>query len=702
MLREKRMNLKLALLGLTIGLFCFLLGCQIPTTLTSYLEGDIDTAIVEIADFSAFQANEVPYFAPLGPSQKSIRAISNYPNLPASYAYFDYRQKAIDADRVLFGFAGNPTALQPSFNPYDDSTWNPIGFWIDQPRQPSNYDPLTTGYLRRTFGLPTYLGDNRVVSSGTEPLTVLASVLGSSFAGIDKSNQTIGTQLLDFVEMTLASYDTGSKLVHNVGVQGQSFWYDIFPQILFARLYDFYPDTDYMREMVLNGADEWLEALPYFVIDGQPNFEFVGYNVVLESPTLVGRHIEPPNGGLAFLFYSAYEMTQEAKYLDGAKEVLDYLESYEKNPNYEAMTDYAPFVAAALNSKYGTNYDVGKFLDFLFETDSAFRPGWAVMSGTFGGYAVEGLVGQANDYAFAMNSFHLASVLAPMVKYDSRYASAIGKYLLHLVNNAKVFFPQTLPLVRQTMTRYLPYDLSGSLCYEGFRRNYNGIDGLAMGDATAMFSQPSDLSIYSTAFIGALGGIVESTNVNGILQIDLNQTDSFGRNDYDQYLYYNPYSTDRTIKFVGADQRYDLFDAVNKRVVARNVSGTVNVTIPAEASSLLVVLPAKSQFFLSGSDILVGNVIVAQIQVAVSLPTLASRQELTSSSAIQIRYSSPVSDPIVKMDLYFGSILVYSGNPVTSFSYNKALLPDTDYTFRVVITSDKGRVDVATKRVIAR
>ncbi|MCK7484299.1 MAG: hypothetical protein MZU97_01150 [Bacillus subtilis] len=207
----------------------------------------------------------------------------------------------------------------------------------------------------------------------------MSAVLGSSLAGIDKSSQAFGSTTYDFVEMMLAAYDTGSKLVHNVGAQGQSFWYDIFPQILFARLYDLYPDTEYMREMVLNGADEWLESLPFFVKDGQPNYEFVGYNVVLESPTLVGNHIEPPNGGLAFLFYSAYEMTKEAKYLEGAKTVLDYFETYEKNPNYEAMTDYAPFVAAALNSKYGTTYDVGKFLDYLFESDSAFRPGWSVM-----------------------------------------------------------------------------------------------------------------------------------------------------------------------------------------------------------------------------------------------------------------------------------------------------------------------------------
>ncbi|MCK7484300.1 MAG: hypothetical protein MZU97_01155 [Bacillus subtilis] len=233
--------------------------------------------------------------------------------------------------------------------------------------------------------------------------------------------------------------------------------------------------------------------------------------------------------------------------------------------------------------------------------------------------------------------------------------------------------------------------MTGSLCYEGFRRHYNGVDGLAMGDATAMFSQPSDLSVYSSAFIGALGGMVSQTNVKGILQIDLNRTDSFGRNEYSQYLYYNPYSTFRTVEFVGGSSRYDLFDAVTKRIVARNVSGNVNIDIPAASSRLLVVLPARSEYVVAGNDILVNDVIVAQYQVAVSLPNLSSRQELTSASNIQIAYSSPSNDSITRMDIYFGTILVYSGVPITSFRYNKSLLPDTDYTLRVLITSKKER-----------
>ena len=636
-----------------------------------------------------------------GAVKKSIRKVDSFSDIPENYSYFDYKAKAVALDKVVFSFAAKEKAVAPAYTPYDTSSWDPIGFWIDQPRTPETYEPLITGYLKRSFGLPTYVGDNRVQSSGSEPITTIPMVLGSSFAGIDKSSQTFGDKSYNFVEMTLKSYDTGSKLVKNIGVQGQSFWYDIFPQIMFTRLYYMYDSVPYMKEMVLNGADEWLESLPYFVKDGKENYEFVGYNVVLESPTTVGDHIEPPNGGLAFLFYAAYEMTGEQKYLDGAKRVLDYLVDYPKNPNYEAMTDYAPFVAAAMNARHGTEYDVGQFLDYLFEGDSAFRSGWSVMSGKFGSYSVDGLVGQGGDYAFSMNSFHLASVLAPMVKYDVRYADAIGKYLLNLVNNAKVFFAQNLPLSNQTMNDYLAFDKSGAICYEGFRKNYNGVNGLAMGDATAMFGQPSDLSLYSSAFIGALGGMVEETDVKGILKIDLNNTDSFGLNDYKNYLLYNPYERTKIVSFDGGDNAYDLFDSVTKKIVARNVKGKVNVSVPAKSSVVLVVLPASSDYVKDGDEVKVNGVTVARYQAAVNVG-LSSRQEINSDSRVQIDYCAPDGDEVVCMRICFDDIVAYEGDPITEYYPNKSILPDTDYTMRVTVITEKGLKDTASKRVVVR
>ncbi len=661
--------------------------------LISLLTLVLSVAFISCDSFSMFpRDNQV---------KKTVYQINEYPNIPDDYQYFDYLMMAQKLDDIVFYFANNESAIAPNYIIGDQETWHPIGYWIDQARQPSTYDPLTTGYLKRSFGMPTYVGDTRIASTGTESIVNLAMVLGSTYAGIDKSNQEYSDMIYNFVEMTMSAYDTGTKLVTNGGIQGQSFWYDIFPQILFARLYDEYNDIDFMREMVLNGADEWLEALPYFVKDGEVDFEFVGFNVVLESPTVVGDHIEPPNGGLAFLFYSAYEMTKDSKYLDGAKFVLDYFESYQKNPNYEAMTDYAPYVAAAINYKYGTNYDIGKLMDFLFEGDSSFRPGWAVMSGSFGGHDVFGLVGQAGDYAFSMNSFHLASTLVPMLKYDPRYADDIGKYVLNLVNNAKVFFPHEMPLSEQSMGNFLSFDKYGSICYEGFRNQFAGVNGYAMGDGTTMFGIPSDLSLYSSAFTGFLGGLVSETNVEGILQLDLNTTDSFGDNTYQYYSYYNPYQETKIIEFYD-DEAYDLFDVLTKTVVAKNIVGKANISIPAESSRLVVKLPANSEIEKSGFSILANDVVITKYQAAINIMNLSSRQSLTEESDIIFSSSFPQGDSVVNMKIFFNEILVYDGPYLNSYNYDKSDLPDTDYTLRVEIITADGLQDSASKRVVCR
>lgn len=685
--------MKKSLLALLLGISALLFACESVTTTFQTTEATTATT------------SGITTASPLIPGgtkvNKSIRKVDEFPEIIDAFAYYDYLIQARRLDEIVFDFANTEAAIRPSYQISDPSTWQPIGFWIDQPRQPEVYEPLVSGYLKRSFGLPTYLGDNRVLSSGTEAMTNLAMVLGSTYAGIDKSAQTFNTSTYDLVEMMMAFYDTGSKLVHNGGVQGQSFWYDIFPQILFARLYANYPDIEYMQEMVLNGADEWLEALPYFETEGATDYEFVAYNVTLESPTVIGDHIEPPNGGLAFLLYSAYMITEDEKYLEGTKEVLDYFQDYSKNPNYEAMTDYAPYVAAILNQRFGTNYDVGKFLDFLFENDSAFRPNWTVMSGFFGSTNVSGLVGDAGAYAFSMNTFHLAGVLAPLVKYDPRYADAIGEYLQNVVNNAKVFFPQETPLANQSMPVFLDYDRYGSICYEGYRSSYGGVQQIAMGDATTMFDQPSDLSLYSSAFIGMLGGMVSDTNVHGILRYDLNVTDDFGDNDHQHYLFYNPYETAKTVAFNGGEAPYDLFDLASNTLLAKNVTGSVNLDISGSSAIVAVVLPGDSRYEIVSDLIYANDKLIAKIRTAVNID-LGSRQELTAASLINIHTEVPSGDEISVMRIYFNEILAYEGQAISTFSYDKSILPDTDYELKIEIVTANGLTDYVTKRVICR
>ncbi len=635
---------------------------------------------------------------------KTIRKVDTFPLMPTDFHYTDYAEAAKTLDRLVFDFAENDQAVIPNYQPDDPSTWNPLGFF-DDARVSIPPSVTTIFYKGRTFGFPTYVGDRRSSSEGPyEAITMLPMVLGASFVGIDKSHQTIGDHTYDFVEMTKAFYDIAIDLVLNTTgntVQGKSFWYDLYPQITIARLADLYPDDDFQM-IVTKGADAWLSALPYMIDSEIGNdYEFTGFDVRFNLP-FIGRHIEPPNGGLAFVFYAAYQLTDDNKYLEGAKTVLDWLQNTPRNPNYEAMSDFAFYVAAALNRLEGTTYDIQKMIDFVFENDAAFRAGWSVLSDEFNGYPVHGLVGD-QQYAFAMNSFNLASTLVPTVKYDVRFADDVGTYILNLVNNAKWFFPRQMPLVNQTMTAHLAFDPEGSIIYEGLKRSIGTVSPVAAGDATAMFSQPSDLSLYSSSHLGYLGALVKETNVTGILQIDLNATDSFGDKTYPVHLYRNPYSTRRVIEVDVGSGTHDLFDAVTKQIVARNVTGVVNIDIKGDTSRVLWTLPANSTFTRTDHIIYVNDVAVAAYQAAVNIVSPGhSSYELRQGDVIRMTYQSPYDDPISNMVIRFGDIVVYDGMPILTFDYDKSVLPDTDYDLIVEIETENGLYDRSTSRVICR
>jgi hypothetical protein len=636
---------------------------------------------------------------------KIIRRVETFPDMPQDYEYYDYAAAAVELDDIVFSFAQTEEVIAPNYLPNSESSWNPIGFW-DNARVGIPDSVQSIFYKKMSFGIPTYVGDRRSSSDGPyEGIATIPMVLGSSYVGIDKSNQVINSNAYNFVDMTKAFYNVGTNLVLNTTsntIQGKSVWYDLYPQISFTRLFALYQEDIEMKTLVLNGAQKWLDALPFMVDENNnPDFEFTGFDVKFNSP-FIGGWIDVPAGGLAFLFYSAYQITKEEKYLDGCKLTLDYLEDYTKNPNYEAMSDFSPYVAAALNAQYGTNYDVQKFIDYLFENDADYRSNWSILTGDFNGYPVDGLVGN-QDYAFSMNSFNLASTLAPMAKYDGRFADAIGKYMLNLTNNAKWFFPQELSLNNQTMNNYLSFDPNGVIVYEGFRRSYQDVSPIAMGDATSMFSSPSDLSLYSASHIGYLGAIVSETNINGILSLDLNATDSFGQNSYPTHLYYNPFEMKKVIEVSVGTGYHDLFDSVTKQIVARNVTGTVRIDIPASSSRVIVTLPAMSKYQIVNNQILVNKIPIAYYQAAVNITSPGhSRYQLQTNDVIRFSYSIPKNDEITRMVVYYGDIIAYDGIAVNEIPYNKNILPDTDYVLKVIIYTKNGLRDQSSSRVICR
>ncbi len=122
-------------------------------------------------------------------------------------------------------------------------------------------------------------------------------------------------------------------------------------------------------------------------------------------------------------------------------------------------------------------------------------------------------------------------------------------------------------------------------------RNYN-VQPYASGDPLTWGWGDTDLGLYGSAYAGILGGIVSTTNVEKILELDLLKTDYYRPPAYPTSLYYNPYSEPKVVtKNVGTDL-VDLYDTVSHRYLAANVSGDVDFTIQADSAVVIVTIPA--------------------------------------------------------------------------------------------------------------
>jgi hypothetical protein len=107
-----------------------------------------------------------------------------------------------------------------------------------------------------------------------------------------------------------------------------------------------------------------------------------------------------------------------------------------------------------------------------------------------------------------------------------------------------------------------------------------------------------------------LGAIVRPTSVPRILQLDCLATDFFHDQAWPTYLCYNPYAAPRTFEFTAGAKPSDLYDAVTRQVLKRNVRHKAKLTLPADSAALIVVVPAGSKLTRAGSQARIGGVIV--------------------------------------------------------------------------------------------
>jgi hypothetical protein len=539
-------------------------------------------------------------------TQRNIPRVDKMPFHPKPYKFRDWKKTALDFDDYVFDFNQKGPFL-------------PL-IWLDGQKR---------NFPDTTFGIYTALGDIRMgpaVNNGEnhEALGALGAVLGATMVGIDKSKQ----EGINYVRM-LRNYfnkDNGWNIIQNFtnkgahigGGYGNDFWYEVHNNVLFYCVADKYQDEPEFDEILFQIAEQFYKSdslmgnsYSYSYFDFK---EMKGYKNHIPTQ-------EDVAGGYAFILYSAWVKFKDPKYLKAAQNAINVLYNQKENRFYEAMMPVAAQIASRLNAEHGANYDLNRFLDWTFDGSAVGREGWGVLADQWGGFDVSGLAGSTvhnGGYGFLMNTFDLILPLSAMVRYDQRYSNAVGKWALNASNAARFCYPYEMPDSLQAIPQFKGIT-KNVIAYEGVIKEsiypeFKGITPFAQGDGPLWFPNmpPQTMfSVYGSGHVGFFGGIISSTNVPEILQINCTNADFFSsQKSYDTYLYFNPYDTNQQVNINLGDGKYHLYDLNTQTIVKKNASKIVSFTISGQSSTMLVLVPANLKFSIKNGQLYAGDVIV--------------------------------------------------------------------------------------------
>ena len=492
-------------------------------------------------------------------------------------------------------------------------------------------------------------------------------------------------------------------LNHPNGSNWDDWWYDVMPNVFFYQLYNQYPTTGDFPNQFTNIANRWLGAIevmggsttPWIV----PYMNYRAFNLMTMVPFNSGVEEPEAAGALAWILYNAYLETGDEKYRVGAEWCMEFLNSLLTNPSYELQLPYGVYVAARMNAELGTTYNLDKMVNWCFNVGPL--RDWGAILGTWGGYDVDGLIGEvngSNDYAFLMNTFEQVGALVPMVRYDDRFARAIGKWVLNAANASRLFYTNYLPDNNQDSEEWSHmYDPNSYIGHEALRQTQFAMSPYATGDAISGGWGMTNLALYGSSHVGIFGGIIDTTNITAILKLDLLKTDYFHSNSYPSFLYYNPYPSEKSVMINVGNSSSDIYDAVSNTIISSSVTGETSIIVPADQAIIAVIIPTGSTITYDLEKVLANNVVIdfSSNQIVTNYPprikSLSSENQIVTigdSTKIYCTAIDKDNDPLNYEWSTSGGSILGTGPTVTWFTGS---VPG-NYFIKCIVSDNNGGI----------
>ncbi len=526
--------------------------------------------------------------------QINIPRIASMPDQPAPYNMRDWKSVAVKYDSFIYD--KNKTG---QYLPLVNYIVNGINY----PNQ-------------KQIRLHTYVGTKSPQNS--EGINVLPSLVGAALVGQNIRNTYAQDRLVMAQDFFNKANGENLYLNNSSAGSGGDWWYDVMPNVYFYQLYDLFPDFNAEATFQFTTvADKFLTATQKMGGSATPwsqaSMNYRAWNFKTMEGNANGVKEPEAAGAFGWLLYHAYKKTRQTEYLKGAEWSMEFLNSLNTNPSYELQLPYGVLAAAKMNAEIGTDYNVEKMVNWCFNRGPL--RGWGTIVGKWGSMDVSGLVGEANDggndYAFLMNGMQQAAALVPMVRYDKRFAKAIGKWMVNISNASRLFYPGFLPVAQQDGAVWSQSnDPNAVIAHEAMKQKFQNLSPYATGDAMGGGWASTNLAIYGSSSVGYLGAIVKKTNVDKILQLDLNATDFFSNASYPSYLYYNSYDTPKAVLLDVGNGQHDIYESISEKIISQNKTGQVSIIIPAKEAVMVVVTPTGGEIRYDKNKMLVNGVVV--------------------------------------------------------------------------------------------
>ena len=467
---------------------------------------------------------------------KIVQSTRDIPMIPDNYVYKDWKGLATDFTEMLFNFDQYPLG-------YIDRSYKNTG--------------------RESLGFLTNASDDQDISKA-QAITAIGALLSANLVG----KESIGEEKLNQLVQLVQSYyniENGEGLFLNyqkVNTKDLTFWEQVYPGVLYFMLMDRYEATVDSEQILRSIADSWYEVvMDLGGNDNMVDMGYTGYDFKEKKPYDNGEWIEPDAAaGIALMQYFAYEKFQDRKYIKAAELCMNYLDEFQRNPGYEVLYLYLPYLSARLNALENYHFDTPKHMEFFF-TESDYRNEYGMFNGEFG----TGLIGKRTEYggtAYSFPSIVGATAIVPTLKYDQRYAVEVGRYLLQLTNSLNLFYDEKQSALSDQYHHLIPT--------EKVERNHP--------------ESEQNLSVLSGAYLGLLGAMIESTNVDGILKVNLNTNDYYMNEEETNpsYLLFNPHEQEQEVEYTTTSQgEVNLYDSVSQQFIEERVQGQVKIKIKA-------------------------------------------------------------------------------------------------------------------------